>query len=198
MYSNQICEYHSYRSVGKPFIDRYTQENNHKAPSLDPIPQAMFDRAQHITEEQYNSATSLKISFTSSISENIFKQDFKSCSDSLFIYDAGTGGFPSYRTEELNQLDNAVSLVLTRTSGPTPARFSDFYTYLGSMAGLPEVTIPIGQASYFSQVTNEWNFVPVSVQLVTRAGCDAMLMDLVKKLAELGVISTVTVGRTAF
>lgn len=189
-YSDQICEYHSCKSAVKPSVDRYTwQENKRKGLFPDPIPQAVFDSTQRVTKEQYRSATSFVASFTSSISENVFKRDSESCSDSLFIYDAGTGRFPYLRDDLYYPEPNH-----TADDPNAPAKFSDFYTYLGSMAGLPEVTIPLVPVSYFNRVDGEWDNVPVTVQLVARAGCDAMLLDLVKKMAERGVVRTVNVG----
>ncbi|TFK62724.1 amidase signature enzyme [Pluteus cervinus] len=198
--SNKLAEYHSYHSVGKPLIKRYTEEFGEE-PTFDPVPKAMFERAKHITPEEYQEALKMKKTFTSSIAESLFQPHSESCSDSLFIYDAGTGGRPSYRSQELNELDGSVPFLLTRPlddqqdASPRPA---DFFNFLASMGNLPEITIPIGQVKYFSHVSSEYEMIPVAVQLVARSGCDMVLLEIVKKLGELGVLRDVQVGRTAF
>lgn len=40
--------------------------------------------------------------------------------------------------------------------------------------------------------------LPVTVSLVTRRGCDFMLLDLVAALADKGIVQTVKTGRTAY
>ena len=81
---------------------------------------------------------------------------------------------------------------------PSPPRAADFFNFLASMGNLPEVTIPIGQVKYFSHVSNEYEMIPVAVQLVARSGCDRVLLEIVKKLGESGALRDVQVGRTAF
>jgi len=160
----------------------------------------MFARAQFITEPHFAAAVGVKRHFRDSIAEYIFKHDEESCSDSLFIYDAATGGVPSYRVEEFNHLEGATPFLLTAaaSSPDAQAKASDFFNFLASMGELPEVTIPIGQVQYFSVLSRTWEPILVAVQLVTRKGCDQMLLDLVLHLAEVGVVREVNVGRAAF
>lgn len=193
--SNRLAEYRSWTSVGKPLIELYEAEvGGH--PKFDPLSERMFARGKDITEEDFAKAVAAKRKFSASIAEDLLKADKKSCSDSLFMYDAGAGGRPSYRVEDFNALSGAAQLPLTASIAGTKA--SDYFTFLASMADLPEVTLPIGQVSYYSQVSMDWEMLPVAVQLVAHPGCDGMLMDLVKKLAGAGVLSMTKVGKTAF
>ncbi|KIM46589.1 hypothetical protein M413DRAFT_440231, partial [Hebeloma cylindrosporum] len=150
LYSNQLAEYRSWKDVGRPTADQFVAQFG-RQPTFDPIPEKMFTRAQSLTEADFLAAVGLKRRFRDSILENIFKHDEESCSDSLFIYDAATGGVPSYRVEEFNHLEGATPFFLTAAAASPDgqAKASDFFNFLASMAELPEVTIPIGQVQYF-------------------------------------------------
>ena len=57
------------------------------------------------------------------------------------------------------------------------------------LAALPDYTVPIGERTYFSRVTETNETLPVTIGIVAAAGCDHMLMDLVSDLANAGVIA---------
>jgi len=57
------------------------------------------------------------------------------------------------------------------------------------LAALPDYTIPIGERTYFSRVTERNETLPITIGMVAAAGCDHMLMDLVAELADAGIIS---------
>ncbi|CAA7258458.1 unnamed protein product [Cyclocybe aegerita] len=195
--SNTLAEYRSWQSVGKPTILAFEDRFGEK-PVFDPVPQRVFARAQSISEQDFNEAVEVKKSFRTALATHVFKDDRASCSDALFMYDAGTGGHPSYRVEEFNHLAGSVPVLLTSPppGHPHPPKSSEYFHYVASMADLPEVAIPLGEAPYFSQVSRRWESIPVAVQLVARRGCDVVLLDLVKRLAEKGVVGPVEVGRS--
>ncbi|KAG6880643.1 hypothetical protein C0992_003186 [Termitomyces sp. T32_za158] len=116
------------------------------------------------------------------------------------MYDASTGGRPSYRVEEFNKIEGAAQALLAGPVGGdgSTAKMSDYFTYVASMAGLPEVTIPLGQVGYYSHVSREWEMLPVAVQVVAHRGCDDLLLNLVEKLAGKGLLDAVSTGRNAF
>lgn len=169
-----------------------------KPPVFDPIPEKMFSRAQSITDDDFSTAVALKRGFQKAIADNIFKEDENSCSDSIFIYDAATGGVPSYRVEEFNHISGSTPFLLTAAGADREARLADFFNFLASMGELPEITIPIGEVQYFSHLSRRWEHIPVAIELAARKGCDQMLLDLVKKLWELGMVQGVGVGRSMF
>lgn len=154
----------------------------------------MFARAQYLTEEKYEQAVRYKQQFSDAIRQDIFRpSESGSCSDSILVYDAGTGGAPSYRVEEFNILSGATGFILT-----WPPRVSDGLHYLTSMAGLPDITVPLGQVEFYSQITRTWETLPVSIQLVAQAGCDNMLFDIIKTLTKAGVLRETSVGPEPF
>jgi len=100
-----------------------------------------------------------------------------SCSSSIFIYDAATGGLPSYCYEEFNHISGAVSLFSTAPVADEEPQLSDFLNFLASLADLPEITVPSGQIMYFSSVSRTWEALPIAIQLVAKKGCDQMLLN---------------------
>jgi Asp-tRNA(Asn)/Glu-tRNA(Gln) amidotransferase A subunit family amidase len=69
--------------------------------------------------------------------------------------------------------------------------------YVSSVGGLPEITVPIGQIRQYSQVSRQWEMLPVAAQLVAQLRCDNMLLELIKKLPAVGVAGPVKVEREA-
>ncbi|ESK94093.1 amidase family protein [Moniliophthora roreri MCA 2997] len=193
--SNQLSEYHSWTKVGKPLTSWYRSRFG-RDPDLDPMPRIMFARALNHSAEDYDGATSYKERFTAYINDELFKFNAISCSDSILIYDAGTGGLPSYRVEDFNALEGASEVTLVRPG--KDAKLSENLHYLASMASLVDVTVPLGQTSYFSPVTRQWEVIPVTIQLVTRRGCDSIILDLVRLLAEKGFLKAVSTGPEPF
>ncbi|KAK7029374.1 hypothetical protein VNI00_014628 [Paramarasmius palmivorus] len=189
--SNRLSEYHSWVKTGEPLMRWYKSQFG-RDPYLDPMPRIMFARAMGHSEEDYHQAVAYKERFTTYMSSAFFGSSTKSCSESIFVYDAGTGGSPSYRVEDFNSLDGASEVTLVRPG--KDAKLSENLHYLASMASLVDVTVPIGQASYFSPVTRRREVIPVTIQLVTRRGCDAVIMQLVRFLAEKGILKPVKTG----
>jgi Asp-tRNA(Asn)/Glu-tRNA(Gln) amidotransferase A subunit family amidase len=192
---DHLAEYRTWTSVGEPLIAKH-KELFGSTPSFDPRPRSMFGHGKKLTADNFAHAVAYKRQFAKSIAEDLIKSDLASCSESIFMYDAGTGGRPSYRVEEFNNLSGAAQFLLsTPVEGSKP---SDYFTYIGSMAGLPEITVPIGQVGYYSQVSRQWEMIPVAVQLAAHPGCDDMLFELVENLAAVGVVRPVKVGTEAF
>ena len=192
--SNKLAEYRSWRTVGKPTVDEFNSRFG-RQPQFDPVAQKMFERAKSISEKDFADAVALKHAFRDSVSRQIFQDDEASCSNSIFIYDAATGGIPSYRYEEFNHISGATQFLLTAPGADKEPQMSDFLNFLASMGELPEITVPIGQVMYFSSVSRTWEALPIAVQLVARKGCDQMLLSLVKQLGEMEIVKRVNVGR---
>lgn len=116
----------------------------------------------------------------------------ESCSESVMLYDIGTGGLPSFREEALNDSPDASYLaVLPPGAAITGANICPIF-------GCADFTIPIGQVPYFSNVTYHTEMVPVTINMVVKRGCDFVLYNMIEKLADEGVLKTVKTGRTAF
>jgi len=193
--SNRLAEYISYHSVGIPLAIAWNATFPDRGyPPLDPNPRAAFARSSNLTPADYAASVAIKNDFRAFFLRHIVRPDAETCSDGIMILDMGTGGLPSYREQALNALPGAAFLTVTGPSGgPTVPS-----NYLASMAGCPEVGIPVGQVEYQSYVSLQREMMPVSVDLVAAPGCDGVLMEIVRRLAEKGRIGTVKTGRMAF
>ena len=56
----------------------------------------------------------------------------------------------------------------------------------------------VGQVPYNSTISGIEEYLPVTVDLIARPGCDYMLLDLTARLADAGILSKVKTGRAAF
>ncbi|KAK4452717.1 amidase signature enzyme [Podospora aff. communis PSN243] len=193
--SNRLAEYVSYNQVGIPLSKTWNAAfPGTGAPPLDPNPRNAFRRSVNLTEDDYQTAVTLKNEFRDFFLTNVLRPDEKTCSDGIMVLDMGTGGLPSYREQALNSLPGATALSVT-VPGGGPNMPSN---YLASTAGCPQVGIPVGQVSYVSEISGQEEMLPINVDLVAAPGCDGMLLALVEKLAEIGVARGVKVGRRAF
>ncbi|OIW31913.1 amidase signature enzyme [Coniochaeta ligniaria NRRL 30616] len=193
--SNRLAEYVSYHQVGVPLAEKWTAAFPGAGyPPLDPNPRAAFNRSASLTPSDYDAAVALKNKFKDYFLSTVLRPNAETCSEGIMVLDMGTGGLPSYREQALNALPGATALSVTIPAGG-PNMPSN---YLASTAGCPEVGIPVGQVSYRSEISLQEEMIPVSVDLVAAPGCDGMLLELTRRLAELGVAKTVRTGRTAF
>ena len=144
------------------------------------------------TIDDYNLALAQKNAAVEWFEENLLYSTRDSCSEGLFLYDIGTGGFPSYRELNLNGPPNTTFLAVTPPGAAiTGAGICPLY-------GCADFTIPIGQVPYWSNVTFYEEMVPVTINMVVKRGCDFVLYNMIERLADEGVLATVKTGRTAF
>jgi len=145
------------------------------------------------TDEDYDLAVQTKRAGVEWYEDNIQYSTPNSCSNSILLYDTGTGGLPSYREEALNQYPN--------TTGIYPPLAP--HTVIRKEAicpqfGCADFTIPIGQVKYWSNVTFHEEWLPITVNLAVKRGCDFVLLNMVERLAREGVLKVVKTGREAF
>lgn len=189
-----INRYTQYTEVAEPLISTWADLYDGRFPPIDP---ARRNSWRSYNTSIYNADTYAAALERKNLAVEWWEREIQpstpeSCSSTLFLHDIGTGGLPSYREEELNESDEAEFLaVLPEGAAITPAGLSPLY-------GCADFTVPIGQVRYFSQVTFREEWVPVTIGMMVRRGCDFVLYNLVERLAEEGVLGTVGVGRSAF
>lgn len=52
----------------------------------------------------------------------------------------------------------------------------------------------VGQASYFSEITNHTEYLPVTVDIMAARGCDGMIFGLVQDLVNAGILKASVTG----
>jgi hypothetical protein len=68
--------------------------------------------------------------------------------------------------------------------------------YYSTQSQGPETVFPIGEVSYFSNITYVEEKLPISIDVLAHKGCDLMLLDLAKDLADSGLLKEVKTGST--
>ena len=58
------------------------------------------------------------------------------------------------------------------------------------------MVVPIGQASYFSNITLHTEYLPVTIDFLAAKGCDGMIFQLVEDLRAARIISATQAGQT--
>ncbi|KAK5944856.1 hypothetical protein PMZ80_002058 [Knufia obscura] len=186
--------------VAEPLLTAWSSKYAGRFPPIDPArrPGWITRTPENYTQAQYDNALAIKRNFSSWMNHDFLgngNPTMGSCADSsLWIYDIGTGGLPSYREEDLLDRNNVTTARLSYTPPGVLTSGVNFCSF----AGCADYTIPIGQVGYFSNVTQVVEMVPVTVSVVAKRGCDFVLFNVVERLAEVGILKTVKTGRMAF
>jgi hypothetical protein len=149
-YSN-ITNYDQYRLLAQPFKQQYQSKFN-KAPYWNPVTRARWTRGATLPPSSYKSATQHYKTYQSWFRSKILP----SCEEALMLYPTGTG------TEDYRD---------TYTSPPT-AIFAAGYpgTQMSVFAGVPDYTVPIGERTYFSRVSERTRHCRLRLGLWGRRG----------------------------
>jgi Asp-tRNA(Asn)/Glu-tRNA(Gln) amidotransferase A subunit family amidase len=178
-YSN-ITNYDQYRLLAKPFKQRY-QVKFGKSPYWNPQTRVRWERGATLPLSSYQNATQRYKTFQSWFRSTLTP----SCESTLVLYPMGAG------TEDYRDIYPAAPNPIFGSGLPG--------NQMSVMAALPDYTIPIGERTYFSRVSERNETLPVTIGMVAAAGCDHMLMDLVADLADAGIItSEVKTGRSMY
>ncbi|KAI7344804.1 hypothetical protein D0862_11811 [Hortaea werneckii] len=190
-----INRFTQWDEVAEPLISRWGELFDGRFPPIDPARREGWRTFNEtaINPDTYNLALEEKNAAVEWYESNIQFSTPDSCSESVMLYDIGTGGLPSYREEDLiNGNPNASFLAVTPEGAAiTGAGICPIY-------GCADFTVPIGQVQYQSEVTFHPEYVPVTINMVVKRGCDFVLYNMIEKLADAGVIGTVKTGRTAY
>jgi hypothetical protein len=189
-----INNWTAWQVVGKPLMTAWKALFEGRFPPIDPARRSGWIAFNESRTNQvaYDAALVTKNTGVEWYEKELQYSTPESCSESVMLYDIGTGGLPSFREKELNDSPGASYLaVLPKTAKITGANICPIF-------GCADFTIPIGQVQYQSNVTFHEEMVPVTINLVVKRGCDFVLYNMIEKLADEGVLKTVNTGRTAF
>lgn len=187
-----------WQEVAKPLITEWAERYDGRFPPIDPArrPGWRAYNESYYTAERYADALATKRAAVDWFEAEVLYETPESCSESVMVWDIGTGGLPSYREKDLVEAGAAAGEAAYLAVTPEGAGISG--ANLCPIYGCVDMTIPIGQVPYRSNVTLVEEMVPVTVSVVARRGCDFMLWDMFERLADEGVLRTVKTGRTPF
>ncbi|KAL4964350.1 amidase signature domain-containing protein [Aspergillus stella-maris] len=169
------------QKVIQPFRTAYAATFGGRTPFINPFPLARYESAANVTQEDSDIAYSRFTYFKSWFGTNVVKPDSSSCSESLFVIPMATGD-TVYRNNIYSPPDVS-----------SWASFTPYYFSVQSQG--PEVTLPIGEVEYLSDITDVEERLPVAIDLLAHRNCDLMLLDLVGGLADAEVLREVKTGR---
>ena len=189
-----INSWSAWTVIGKPLLTTWSALFDGRFP---PIDSARRSGWRNFNETRVNADTYAQALATKNQAVEYYEKHLQystneSCSESIMLYDIGTGGLPSFREQELNDSPDASYLAVTPEGAAiTGANICPIF-------GCADFTVPIGQVPYHSNVTFHEEMVPVTIGMVVKRGCDFMLYNMIEKLADEGVLKAVKTGRTAF
>ncbi|KAF2093878.1 amidase family protein [Rhizodiscina lignyota] len=188
-----IDSWTQYDEVGKPLVDKWAELFDGRYPPLDPAHRDW----KHFNTTINNPTTYAQALKTKKAAVDWYEKHLQfstpeSCSESVMLYDIGTGGLPSYRELDLNGPPSTSFLAVK------PAHAAITGASICPIFACADFTIPIGQTTYFSNVTFHEEIIPVTINMVVKRGCDFMLFNMIEKLADAGVLKTVKTGKAAF
>lgn len=166
----------------KQFYDDYANFHDGRRPFVDPAPLIRWNFGDGYPESARDEALANKTLFMNWFGTNILKQSNTTCSESLFLYVGSTA-----TANERNQYGNPPSVPY----GFSSSRISVF-------AETPDSVFPIGQAPFFSSVTQHTEYLPVTIDVLAAKGCDGLIVKLAQDLEKAGILNTTQVGQTIY
>nr|OQO22156.1 hypothetical protein B0A51_08359 [Rachicladosporium sp. CCFEE 5018] len=119
--------------------------------------------------------------FSDWFASQVLIPDVETCSNSLLFY-IGSQASTNYR----NQYGPAPRPPVGFSIG----RVSPFWSG-------PDFVLPLGEATYFSNITLHQETLPVTVDILAARGCDGMIFGLVQDLVAAGVLSATKAGKSS-
>jgi hypothetical protein len=173
--------------VRDPFYADYAAQHDGRTPFVDPAPLTRWAFGESYPASALTDAITNKTLFMNWFNTEVLPRSTSSdggrCSDAIFLYVGSTGGDDDVNTR------NEYIKPPRPPMGFSAGRISVF-------SEAPDSVFPLGEASYFSNVTHHEEFLPVAVDVMVAKGCDALLPRLAQKLVREGVIDLPLTGRT--
>lgn len=165
------------RLVRDPFYADYAAAHEGRLPFVDPVPLARWAFGDSLSETIADANRNRTV-FTEWFETNVLTPDAKTCSNKLLVY-VGSEASTNYRNQYLDPPTAPVGFGFSRVS--------PFW-------GGPDMVVPIGQASYFSIITNHTEELPVTVDFLAAKGCDGLIFSLVQDLLKAGIVKVSQAG----
>jgi len=160
------------------FFDDYAAANAGNAPMISDIVQRRLNHGRALPARTLAAALEAMQAFRSWTETTLFGS-YDQDATTLLIFPQ-TCGRPDYRDE----IPDRSTL------------FNDTFSIysFGYLVGCPDYTIPVAEVPYYSTVTQQTEFLPVSISFIGRPGSDLELFSVLRHLHATGVISDVAAG----
>ena len=168
------------KRIRDPFYADYAAANDGRRPFINPSPLARWSFGETFPPTQLAEENRKRSIFSKWFASEVLAADDKTCSDGFLFY-VGSQATTKYR----NSYRGA-------PKPPTGWNNAMMSTYWGG----PDFVVPIGEATYFSNITQHEEKLPVTVDIMAARGCDGLIFDLVRDLVEAGILKPSVAGRS--
>lgn len=165
------------RLVRDPFYAAYGAAHDGRRPFVDPVPLARWAYGESLSQTIAD-ANKNRTTFANWFASNVLSPNAKTCSNKLLVY-VGSEVDVNYRNQYIDAPQAPVGFGFSRVS--------PFW-------GGPDMVVPIGEASYFSTITNHTENLPVTVDILAARGCDGLIFQLVQDLVKAGILAPSKAG----
>ena len=171
--------------VRDPFYTDYGAAHEGRLPFVDPAPLVRwafgdsFPKPATLNQANAN-RTVFRDWFTSHVlvSNDSGSNSSIPCSSGLYLY-VGSEADVNYRNQY---------------SGPPTPPYGFGSSRISPFAENPDFVLPLGVASYISNITKHEEVLPVTVDIMAAKGCDGMLFNLVNDLVAAGIVNQTVTG----
>ena len=171
--------------VRDPFYADYAVAHNGRLPFVDPAPLARWAFGDSFPKPAtLNQANANRTTFRDWIASHVMvpnnssSDDDSACSSSLYLY-VGSEASVNYRNQY---------------SGPPEVPYGFGTSRISPFAENPDFVVPLGVATYFSEITQHDEVLPVTVDIMAAKGCDGMLFNLINGLVDAGIVNHTVAG----
>ncbi|KAK5117039.1 hypothetical protein LTR62_006760 [Meristemomyces frigidus] len=164
--------------VRAPFFADYAAAHDGRQPFVDPAPLVRWAFGDSYPPSELDVANANRTIFANWFADEVLMADSETCTDSILLY-IGSEADVNYRNQY---------------SGPPGVPFGFGISRASPFWGGPDFVLPLGQASYFSNITLHEEYLPVTVDIMAARGCDGMIFGLVQDLVAAGILKASVAG----
>jgi Asp-tRNA(Asn)/Glu-tRNA(Gln) amidotransferase A subunit family amidase len=169
------------KNLRDPFYADYAAAHSGRRPFVNPAPVSRWDFAETFPPTRLAEEDAKRATFASWFSENMLRPSVDTCSDALLFYVGGNAGTTHYRNQYV---------------APPSAPSGWYLELMSTLGGGPDFVLPLGEAEYFSEITQHIEMMPVTVNVMAAKGCDGLIYGLVQDLFEAEILKETTAGRS--
>ena len=164
------------------FMAEYTKINDGRLPPISDLVRRRLDHGRNLPDKTITLALEAMQAFRTWTETTLFGS-YDQEAITVIIFPQACGR-PDYRDD-----------IADRT-----LLFNDTFSIyaFGYLVGCPDYTIPVAEVPYHSKISQQIEYLPVSISLVGRPGTDIELFNILQHLHKTNVISNVEAGPRLF
>ena len=176
-----------YKDVIEPFIRKYQQINAGKTPYIEPPTKERLAYGARVTPDDIQTSSDVVRQYATWVNETLLPAPPDTPGEDqvlevpLLIYPQAWGK-PQYRDEVVKREDGKLF-------------WDGFSVYsISYCSGCVDITVPIGEVTFRSKITETDEYLPVALSLLGPKGTDGLLLRLLSNLEAQGALRPVKTG----